>query len=73
MRRFSQPRPGQKWIVSPDGRVYTFTLKPGRKFANGNPLRAIDVKNSSGTRYNLSTGSTTMATYLGNIEGVKEK
>ncbi len=31
------------WTVSADGKTYTFTLKPGLKFASGNPLGADDV------------------------------
>jgi peptide/nickel transport system substrate-binding protein len=32
-----------KWSVSADGRTYSFELKPGVKFASGNPLSAEDV------------------------------
>lgn len=32
-----------KWSVSPDGKTYTFELRPGVKFASGNPLGAEDV------------------------------
>lgn len=32
-----------KWSVSPDGKTYTFELRPGVKFASGNPLTAEDV------------------------------
>ena len=31
------------WNVSADGKTYTFELKPGLKFASGNPLTAEDV------------------------------
>ena len=31
------------WSVSADGRTYSFELKPGLKFASGNPLTAEDV------------------------------
>jgi len=31
------------WTVSPDGKTYTFALKPGLKFASGNPLTAAEV------------------------------
>ncbi|MDB5743536.1 MAG: extracellular solute-binding protein family 5 [Polaromonas sp.] len=33
----------QSWTVAPDGKTYSFTLKPGLKFASGNPLTAEDV------------------------------
>ena len=32
-----------KWTVSPDGKMYTFELKDGLKFASGNALTAEDV------------------------------
>ncbi len=32
-----------KWSVSADGKTYTFDLRPGVKFASGNPLSAEDV------------------------------
>ena len=33
----------ESWTVSEDGKTYTFKLKPGLKFASGNPLTAEDV------------------------------
>ncbi|KQY15268.1 ABC transporter substrate-binding protein [Rhizobium sp. Root482] len=33
----------ESWTVSDDGLTYTFKLKPGLKFASGNPLTAEDV------------------------------
>jgi len=33
----------QGWTVSADGKTFTFELKPGLKFASGNPLTAEDV------------------------------
>ena len=33
----------KSWAVSSDGKTYTFELKPGLKFASGNPLSAEDV------------------------------
>ncbi len=32
-----------KWAVSADGRTYSFELRPGARFASGNPLGAEDV------------------------------
>ena len=37
------PDVARSWKVSDDGRTYTFELKPGLKFASGNPLAAEDV------------------------------
>ncbi|RUW27427.1 ABC transporter substrate-binding protein [Mesorhizobium sp. M4B.F.Ca.ET.215.01.1.1] len=33
----------ESWAVSDDGLTYTFKLKPGMKFASGNPITAADV------------------------------
>ncbi|MGO7726319.1 ABC transporter substrate-binding protein, partial [Rhizobium ruizarguesonis] len=33
----------ESWSVSDDGLTYTFKLKPGLKFASGNPVTAEDV------------------------------
>jgi peptide/nickel transport system substrate-binding protein len=33
----------ESWTVSDDGLTYTFKLKPGTKFASGNPVTAEDV------------------------------
>lgn len=33
----------ESWNVSDDGLTYTFKLKPGLKFASGNPITAADV------------------------------
>ncbi|MFJ7352701.1 ABC transporter substrate-binding protein [Phyllobacterium sp. NPDC097923] len=37
------PDVAESWTVSDDGLTYTFKLKPGLKFASGNPLTAEDV------------------------------
>ena len=37
------PDIAQSWTVSPDDKTYTFKIKPGLKFASGNPLTAEDV------------------------------
>ena len=33
----------KSWTISPDGKTYTFELKPGLKFASGNPLTSDEV------------------------------
>jgi peptide/nickel transport system substrate-binding protein len=38
------PSLAESWQVSPDGRVYDFTLRKGVKFHNGEPLTSEDVK-----------------------------
>jgi peptide/nickel transport system substrate-binding protein len=37
------PALASKWTRSADGRTYTFTLRPGIKFSNGQPVTAQDV------------------------------
>lgn len=37
------PDLAREWSLSADGRTYSFTLKPGLRFASGNPLTAEDV------------------------------
>lgn len=37
------PDLAKSWKVSDDGRTYSFEVKPGLKFASGNPLTADDV------------------------------
>ena len=39
-----RPRLATRWTVLPDGRTYTFTLRPNLRFATGNPLTSADVK-----------------------------
>jgi len=39
-----QPALASAWKVSPDGKTYTFTLRQGVKFSNGQLLTADDVK-----------------------------
>jgi peptide/nickel transport system substrate-binding protein len=38
------PSLAESWQMSPDGRVYDFTLRKGVKFHNGDPVTAEDVK-----------------------------
>ncbi|MDE2277669.1 MAG: ABC transporter substrate-binding protein [Burkholderiales bacterium] len=37
------PDLAQRWTVAPDGLHYSFELRPGQRFASGNPLTADDV------------------------------
>jgi peptide/nickel transport system substrate-binding protein len=37
------PGLAERWQVSPDGKVYTFFLRPNLKFSDGSPLTASDV------------------------------
>lgn len=50
------PEAAASYTVSPNGLVYTFKLRPGLKFSNGDPVTAADVKYSLDrvTGYNAS-------------------
>jgi len=37
------PSLADRWTVSPDGKTYTFHLRPGLKFSNGQPVTSEDV------------------------------
>jgi peptide/nickel transport system substrate-binding protein len=41
--RTVKPNIADRWAVSDDGLTFTFYLRPGLRFASGNPLRAEDV------------------------------
>ncbi|HMM19756.1 MAG TPA: peptide ABC transporter substrate-binding protein [Selenomonadales bacterium] len=38
------PGVAEKWTVSPDGRVYTFTIRANAKWSNGDPVTAQDFE-----------------------------
>jgi peptide/nickel transport system substrate-binding protein len=66
----STPRPSLAtgWKVSGDGLVYTFTLRPGVRFASGNALTSADVKWSFERVINLKSNP---AFFLANVEEVQ--
>lgn len=51
------PAVASGYEVSEDGLVYTFTLRDGVKFHNGNPVTVADVKSSLETCADSSSGS----------------
>src|SRR5262245_40487752 len=38
-----EPDLAEKWTISPDGKTYTFTMRPGLKFSDGSPITTQDV------------------------------
>ena len=54
-----QPRPGaaERWEISPDGLTYTFHLRPGGRWSNGDPLNAADFLYSFRRALTPSLGS----------------
>jgi ABC-type oligopeptide transport system substrate-binding subunit len=67
------PDLAESWKVSDDGLVYTFTLRSGITFQSGKPITAADFKYSWERAADPKTGSTTAATYLGDIKGFLDK
>jgi oligopeptide transport system substrate-binding protein len=65
------PELAERWTISPDETVYTFTLREGIKFASGDPITAEDVKASWERACDPETESTTASTYLGDILGAQ--
>jgi oligopeptide transport system substrate-binding protein len=51
------PGMAESWTISPDGLTYTFTLRPGIKWSNGDPLTASDFLNSWERALNPATVS----------------
>lgn len=68
-----EPDLAEAWSISPDGTVYTFTLRSGLVFQSGRELTSEDIKYSWERAADPQTDSTTAATYLGDILGVKQK
>ncbi len=64
----------KSWTVSPDGKTYTFELKPGLKFASGNPLTAEDVAYSLQRAVQLDKSPAFILTQFGfTKDNVKDK
>ena len=51
------PGMAESWTISPDGLTYTFTLRPGIKWSNGDPVTASDFVNSWERTLNPLTAS----------------
>lgn len=69
-----EPDLAERWELSPDGRTYTFHLRPGAVFADGTPVTAEDVRYSLERAADPSLGQFLPArTYLGDILGVRDK
>ena len=61
------------WKISPDGKVYTFTINPQAKFHSGKAVTATDVGWSLARATDPKTQSPVAAQYLGDIVGVPER
>jgi len=67
------PDLAERWEISPDGRTYTFFLRPHALFHNGRPVTAADVKYSWERAASPEIGSPKVSTYLGDIVGLRER
>jgi ABC-type transport system substrate-binding protein len=65
------PDQAEDWSISPDGKTYTFHLKPGIRFANGREVEAADYVYSLERILNPDTGSIGQTYYL-DILGARE-
>ncbi|MCY0151927.1 ABC transporter substrate-binding protein [Hoeflea alexandrii] len=55
----------EKWEVSEDGKTFTFTIRPGMKFASGNPITAEDAVYSLQRAIKLDKSSAFILTQFG--------
>lgn len=62
----------ERWEVSGNGTIYTFTLRASARFHDGRSVTAQDVKYSWERAALPDTGSATVETYLEDIVGIKE-
>ncbi|MFA5309089.1 MAG: peptide ABC transporter substrate-binding protein [Dehalococcoidales bacterium] len=69
-----EPAPdiAENWTISDDHLTYTFTLRKDVVFQDGKKVTAADFKYSWERAADPATGSTVVATYLGDIVGVKD-
>ena len=63
------PAVAEDYSISDDGLTYTFTIRSGIKFHNGNPVTAEDVKYSIEKSAGI-TGETSLIAAFSNIESV---
>jgi len=63
------PDLAEKWTVSNDGRIYTFSLRRGAKFHDGRAITASDVKFSIERAADPRLASPVALTCLGDIQG----
>jgi len=69
------PGVAEQWQMSDDGLSWTFTLRPGQKFHNGDPLTAQDVKFSLQRQmlpHSLASAAATMRRTIKSIDVVDD-
>jgi ABC-type oligopeptide transport system substrate-binding subunit len=65
------PEAAESWDVSPDGKTYTFHLRPGLTFADGTPVTAADFVYSINRALAPETASYGAPFQLGHIVGAQ--
>lgn len=66
------PASAQRWTVSPDHRTYTFYLRPGLRFSNGDRVTADDFQYAITRSLNPALKSPSAPTYLLDIQGAAD-
>ncbi len=69
----ASPRLATKWEIAPDNKTYTFTLKQGVKWHDGQPFTADDVKFSYDLYMDPKTGTPRAGTLNDHIASVTVK
>jgi len=69
----ASPNLATKWETSPDGKTFTFTVKQGVKWHDGQPFSADDVKFSYDLYMNKETGTARAGQLLERIASVEAK
>jgi ABC-type transport system substrate-binding protein len=64
------PALAEHWDVSPDGLVYTFTLRAGITYSDGTPITAADARGA--LEHQLTTAGAASAPLLDDIAGAAE-
>lgn len=62
------PSLAEKMVISPDGKQYTFTLRDGAKFHDGQPVTVDDVKFSYEVIFDPKYNAAHLRAYFENIE-----
>jgi peptide/nickel transport system substrate-binding protein len=68
-----EPLLAERWTISEDGTVYTFTLRDGPKFANGDPVTAEDVVFSFNRMKHITGNPSFLAETIASVEAPDEK
>ncbi len=67
-----QPAGADRWEISPDGKTYTFHIRPNLRWANGDPVSAEDFRWSLERALSKDSAAGSGAFYLGNISGAPD-